>query len=48
MQDEIVRSLEEGPDHQPDWRNRVVEIYLADIAKAQDGKARLSEILFAE
>ena len=48
MQDEIVRSLEEGPDHQPDWRNRVVAIYLADIAKAPDGKSRLTEILFTE
>jgi len=48
MSEEVVRSLEEGPDHQPDWRNRVVENYLGDIAKAQDGKARLSEILFTE
>ena len=48
MQDEVVRSLEEGPDHQPDWRNRVVELYLADIAKAPDGQRRLSEILYAE
>ncbi len=48
MQDKIVRSLEEGPDHQPDWRSRVVELYIADVAKAQDAKARLSEILFAE
>lgn len=48
MQDEVVRSLEDGPDHQPDWRNRVVERYLADIAKSPDGKSRLSEILFTE
>ncbi len=48
MSEEVIRSLEEGPDHQPDWRNRVVAIYLADIAKAPDGKSRLTEILFTE
>ena len=48
MEEQVIRSLEEGPDHQPDWRNRIAAIYLADIAKAPDGKSRLTEILFTE
>ena len=48
MENEVVRSLEDGPDYAPDWRWQLVQNYLADIAKAQDGKSRLTEILFTE
>ena len=48
MENEVVRRLEDGPDYAPDWRAQVVQIHLSDIAKAPDGKSRLSEILFSE
>ena len=48
MENEVVRSLEDGPDYVPDWRAKVVLSHLADIAKAPDDKSRLSEILFTE
>lgn len=48
MENKVVRKLEDGPDYAPDWRTQIVQIYLADIAKAPDGKSRLTEILFTE
>ncbi|MEO6754498.1 MAG: hypothetical protein ABIP85_22205 [Chthoniobacteraceae bacterium] len=48
MENEVARSLEDGPDYAPDWRAQTVHHYLADIATAQDGAARLAEILDAE
>lgn len=46
----ITRSLEEGLDYQPDWRNRVVQKYLLDIAAADSNhKAHtLATIVAAE
>lgn len=48
MENTVVRNLEDGPDYAPDWRAQTVQLHLADLATAQDGSARLAEILDAE
>src|SRR5271168_3088866 len=48
MSDGIVRSLTAGPDYWPDWRYRVVQEKLADIAGARDSNARMAAILETE
>jgi hypothetical protein len=48
MSDGIVRSLTAGPDYMPDWRFRIVQNYLTEIAAAPDSNARLAAIVEAE
>jgi hypothetical protein len=48
MSGEIVRSLRAGPDYSPDWRYRVVQEKLSDIAGAPDSNARMAAILETE
>ena len=44
----VVRSLEEGPDYAPDWRQQVVQAYLADVAVSKEPLCRLQEICWME
>src|SRR5437868_15191213 len=46
----IARSLEEGPDYQPDWRSRVAQQYLRNIVRAEpDCRAdQLTKVLAKE
>ena len=44
----ITRSLEEGPDYLPDWRNRVVQQYLRDIAEPGRRTHKLAALVAAE
>ena len=48
MTEEIIRTLENGPDYAPAWRHQVVQGYLADVLAAPDSRARLIAILDAE
>src|SRR5258708_4202219 len=48
MESSIVRTLAEGPDYAPNWRERQVEQYVADVVLAKDPACRLLEILWEE
>jgi hypothetical protein len=43
-----VRTLQEGPDYQPDWRFRTVELYFLELSKAKDAASRIDAILAQE
>lgn len=44
----VIRNLAEGPDYAPDWRQQVVQEYLAELATARDGQGMLGAIMFCE
>ena len=41
----IARSFKEGADHSPDWRAKLTEDYVRQIAQAKDRQAELAEVL---
>ena len=48
MAEEIIRSLMDGPDYWPDWRNRAVQNYLTEVMEAACSDARLAAIMDTE
>lgn len=48
METDLVRSLEEGPDYTPNWRELQAEKYLEIVATSAEPKCTLREILWAE
>jgi hypothetical protein len=45
----ITRNLEEGPDYQPDCRNRVVQHYLGELSRDPEARSqKLAQIIVAE
>lgn len=45
----ITRNLEEGPDYQPDCRNRVVQHYLGELSRDREARSqKLAQIIVAE
>jgi hypothetical protein len=46
--EQVVRTLEDGPDYTPAWRYAVVQAYLSQILAEKNPAAKLQEILFRE